>query len=185
MNIAEHAIEWLGRIDDEEGKAINRYTDDTSKRLNSYLRGVSENQNIQVTKQDIKDIALIQNAISKFNFDKPLTVYRGVGETEFKNILEGSNTHTFLEFKSTSIEQEIGSKFAYNQETRNKDDWHYLLKVNVPAYANGAYIEMLSEYDDEYEYLLNTNQKYKIVNEPITPRYKKLTILEIEVLSDE
>lgn len=185
MNIAERAVDWLGEIEDEEGKAINRYTDDTSERINSYLRGVSEEENIQVTEQDIKDISLIQSAISKFKFDQPLTVYRGIGESEFKNILEGYNTHTFLEFKSTSIEQEIADKFAYNPLVKNKEDWHYLLKVNIPAYANGAYIEMLSEYEDEYEYLLNANQKYKIVGEPITPENQKLTILEIEVLSNE
>lgn len=186
MNLNEYAKHWVkDLIDDVEGLAINRYTDDSSERINAYLRGVSDEQNIKVTQQDIQDIELIKNAINKFKFNKPLTLYRGLGENEYKNILEHSNLQTFLEFKSTSTEKSVAENFAYNQEVSNKDGWNYLLKVNVPKFGNGAYIEQLTEYEDEFEYLLNVNQKYKVVGQPITPQNTKLTILEIEVLDNE
>ncbi|HDT8472015.1 TPA: hypothetical protein REB16_001968, partial [Staphylococcus pseudintermedius] len=78
-------------------------------------------------------------------------------------------SNTFLSFTSTSIDKEVAE---------NIDDRAKILKIDVPKGAKGAYLEFVSEFSEELEFLLDKNTRFKIISDN-----EATGVLHLEVLT--
>jgi len=159
--------QWSAKITNEESIAIYDYTNMGYIDINGYLiSGKNDDKTLN------KKIELISNAISKFNFDKPITVYRGISYTEFDVILNSNKLNTFETFKSTSIYTDVANRFPEDKKTE------YTILFKVPANSKGAYIQSNSEFPEEFEYLLDKGTRY-IINRQESNVANKILVLEV------
>lgn len=94
--------------------------------------------------------AIISDAICRCPVKQQLTCYRGISDNLMKDVPIGT-TFKFDQFISTSI-VEVGAlkkKFKY--------------VIVVPEGTKGAYLENLSAFKGQYEFLLDYNCEYKLI----------------------
>ena len=165
------AKKWESILSDSEKNSIRGYTDQKSDMINTYLRTPKEAvyyksfNKINVDRQ-IKDI---DNAISKFALDEPITTYRGTNLIEFGKDIYGidemkklvGQTKTLLGYSSTST----------NRNVANDDfDGEMLIEYSIPkGIGSGAYLDYMSVMDldmekRESEFLLKRNAQIKITS---------------------
>ena len=149
-NNMSEAEQFYYSLTDAEKSAIVDMQQST-RMLNEYMSGRSDVEP-QYKKQFDATIANTKSAIDKYQLNKPVTLYRGVGEKEFNSIAEGGKTESF---KSTSVDPSRAEAFARNQGG-------YIIEYKVSkgsrvANVNGA------PGANEGEYLIDSNVKYKKV----------------------
>ena len=161
--------DWYEQMWEKEyDETIYRYTGDYYSYINSYLRSgdfTAPSGDYYYKNDADKDIKEIDYAISKFEFMKPLTVYRdsdtslfGGRKMSYEQLkaLEGA-TVTDKAYMSTSLlkdlpgEQTVGGAVSY--------------RIDIPASAGkAAYIAKSSENPQEREVLVARNSQYKVKN---------------------
>ncbi|TPR12344.1 ADP-ribosyltransferase [Apilactobacillus timberlakei] len=160
-NLYAEGAKWAKGLSKKQYKAVgdyslSGYTDD-----NTYLR-TGKSKKLIKTKQEVKNI---QSALSKFDLKKPITVYRGLNGIGYSKGLNGQpnqvgSVYSDKAFQSTSVDQNAAIGFL-NTSEKNPDN-NILIKLNVPAGKNGAYINSISKSKNEKEYLLNSGKKLVI-----------------------
>ena len=153
--LRKDSVEWIKALTDDELYAIAKYTknivdnnaDDFFKRLNAMLRG-------EIPHNDRLDhyAKLISSGISKFELKHDIICYRTMKSNPFKSAKAG-DIITLNQFVSTSV---VKSKTL-------KGD--FFMTIKVKANTNGAYIERLSSYPNQREFLLNMGLEYYVVSE--------------------
>ena len=160
--------EWVASLSSEEKHAIRKYSYnslDTKgnrffERLNAMLRGAYNKKDVDVLAR-YSDI--ISTAISKHPLQIEIECYRGTDVDATIGLADG--TEFILEqFTSTSV---IRSKAL------EKD---YLYVIKVPIGARGAYIERISAFPSQREFLLDKSCKYRLLK-----RSGKTVYLEVLV----
>lgn len=145
---------WIQSLNPEEIRAIKKYTKNSGDpnddkffaRLNAMLRGdISQNENLNYYSD------LISDSISKFELKHDIVCYRAI---EFNPYVDFKIGDIFIEpqFTSTSI---VKSK-ALNKP--------FILKINVPKGSQGAYIESISQYPAQREFIIDKDSAFKIVS---------------------
>lgn len=170
----DHTIEWVKKLSEEQIHDIGLYGMHEYKQINKYLDNKNTGKNQSYDKEIEKKINNIYHALSMYNFDKPLTLYRGINKAEYHELKRNDKLKMFKSFKSTSITEDIA------QEFRAHHRYGCMVILHVPPYANGGYIAPLVDLPDEEEFLLNLGTEYKIINEYVKNR---IIYLEIEVKS--
>ena len=176
QELTRHTMEWEKKLNTDEILDIAGYALNDYKLINKYLDGKEMGigqKHSPILESKIKNIS---NALSKYKFDKPITVYRGINKDEYHDLKDNNILKMFKTFKSTSIAEDIAHEF--------KEDHRYgcMVVMHVPPYANGGFIAPIVDLADEKEYLINLGTEYKIVNEYIKNGMK---YLEIEVKSND
>lgn len=167
---------WFDHKTVGETKAIKNYTGGPCKAINSYLRGIFKLADALAEKDDeaywntrmlktvIPTIFHLDKAISKFETPVPLRVHRIVSKDMMPKFLEAQkNGGIFVEdgYCSTTL---IQGSFGDEGNDIN-------LVIDVPPGKGiGAYVEDVSEYGGEYEYLMARGTMFKIHS--ITPATK-------------
>lgn len=165
--------QWKSKLTDNEKRAIVSYTSsDAYETINKILRNGELNIADEITKDRIMNI---DSAISKFNLEDNIKVYRYVNtgqsigldsENPFKligkdKILKGytSTSPTLDCFEVDSIEDLKG----------------VFLEIDVPkGRGNGAYINSLSAYKDaEYEFLVKQNARI-VISDVVVDEHKTI-----------
>lgn len=153
--LREEYKEWYTLLSKEELRAIRKYSYnsyDKGKnrfflRLNAMLRG-----ELKVYKSDNLEYyaALISSALQKHTCKHNFICYRGidVGLPEHAKV---GDEISFGQFLSTSV---IKSKALHRK---------YMFKIYVPSGTTGAYIEEISYFPKQREFLLDKNCVFRIL----------------------
>ena len=150
--LREDSKEWVQKLTSEETRSVKKYTkniDDPADdkfyaRLNAMLRG-------EIPKDDTLEYYSnqISSAISKFELKHDIVCYRTLDSNVYKNFKVGS---VFKEpqFISTSVAKSKVLKKPFS------------LVIHVPEGSNGAYIELLSSYAVQREFIINSNSVFRV-----------------------
>lgn len=145
--------DWINTLTAEEVRAIKKYTKNSGDpadnrfyaRLNAMLRGDSP---IDETLQYYSD--LISNALHKNKLSHDIVCYRNMSMNVFADFNVGD---IFIpkQFLSASVTKSGALSGSYK------------MKIHVKKGAKGAYIESLSKYPRQREFLLDKNCAYRIL----------------------
>lgn len=150
--LREDSKKWVQKLTSEETRSVKKYTkniDDPADdkfyaRLNAMLRG-------EIPKDDTLEYYSnqISSAISKFELKHDIVCYRTLDSNVYKNFKVGS---VFKEpqFISTSVAKSKVLKKPFS------------LVIHVPEGSNGAYIELLSSYPVQREFIINSNSVFRV-----------------------
>lgn len=142
--LRKDAKEWIQTLSDDEVKAINKYTfngkDEDGLRLfekiNGFLDGRYKPFNDKEKEIILRNTTNINKGLLKNKLKHDIIVYR---KDHYPKLLEGSNK----KFLSTSVTKKGVIKGSPN------------VAIIVPKGTRGSYVESLSEYKKQREYLLN------------------------------
>lgn len=158
---------WGKQLSKKEYKAVGDYTGNKYYRdINkSLITGHAKNKFIKNTTKSLKA------ATNKFYLPFDLTVYRGTNE-ELMNLS--------LNNQPLKVGAMIQNK-GYSSATLSKDtavDYSkgVVYKINVPKGYHGAYIEPLSKFTTEKEYLINPNAKMRVTGIQKVDYSKEITL---------
>lgn len=146
--------EWANYLSDEEMRIIRHYTDNPNY-YNDLLRGF---ENRKCTPSELAEIGKISEIISSAPLKEKVILFRGVDRNALGKYANYSPEElvgkVFLEkaFMSTSLLPETAAEFSYG----------VLLVINAPKGTKGAYIDKLSAFKGEYEFLLDKGQNMLI-----------------------
>lgn len=164
---------WENLNDNEKKQAIERFNNKTksqqyydglnyneqtgltamsydTRNLNEYMSGRRKDfSNAQKERLD-KQIANVKSAISKYNLEKPITLYRGVSKEEFDGIKDGGKTTSF---KSTSTDEKRAEAFARNQGG-------YIIEYHAGKGSRVADVNGVPNANED-EFLIDSDVKYK------------------------
>jgi len=118
--------------------------------INEYMSGRNKDFDDE-TKKDLEEkIKNIKSAISKYDLEKPITLYRGVSKEEFNEVQKDGKTTSF---KSASTNENVADTFAKNQGG-------YIIEYRVGKGGRVADVNGLPRADED-EYLIDSDVKYK------------------------
>lgn len=143
--------EYMKSLTEEEKKALFKYSLDGYMLINQRLREV-----YPIDTDDVrKNIELIDSALSKFIFLKPLKVTRKIFiYGSFKNYLNEIEKKGFIldkGFQSTSLSTNVFNNF-----------YNVLLEIDIYNPFCGAFIAPICSNPDEEEFLIKRDTKILI-----------------------
>lgn len=150
--------EWIANLTNEEIHAIRKYSFnsyDRSKskrffeRLNNFLRGGYKGTDKEMLERYGN---VISTALKKAPTKHAFICYRRVNYVPIDESYSVGDIIIFDQFISTSV--------ALSKTLSGK----YLLIIYVPVNVNGAYIENLSYFPKQREFLLDKGQEYEILS---------------------
>ena len=168
LQLREEFSEWINELSEKEKIAIQKYSYNSMdnkpnrffERLNSMLRG-SYNKPDKELLQNYADI--ISKAICKHSLSCSIICYRGVTVDTTSDFVIGTE-FSFRQFISTTV--------IKNKVFRTP----YIYIMYVPKGTKGAYIEQLSRFPKQREFLLDRSCRYKLLS-------RKGNVIKLEVIS--
>lgn len=151
--LREDSNEWINRLSPEEIRANKKYTKNSGDpkddkfyaRLNSMLRGdIPEDDTLKYYSD------VISGAIAKFELKHDIICYRSVKHNPVEEMKVG-DIYEPKQFISTSVVSSRTLKGDYN------------IVIIAKKGSKGAYIELLSKYQNQREFLFDKNLKYRIL----------------------
>nr|QOS14457.1 putative insecticidal protein [Bacillus thuringiensis] len=161
-----------------EKEAITAYTGAKYDPINQYLR---ENKGVLKDGEKLNTvIKQIDSGLEKTVTSKSITVYKRVSEgvfnreygelrslqapytindTVFQKVKEEFTNKDFIghAFESTSLAKDPSKSYS-------NDRYPILYKITVPEGIHGAFIEPISKYNDQLEFLIARGYTYKLNN---------------------
>ena len=143
--LREDSNEWIDRLSSEEIRAIKKYTKNSGDpkddkfyaRLNSMLRGdIPEDDTLKYYSD------VISGAIAKFELKHDIICYRSVKHNPVEGMKIG-NIYEPKQFVSTAVVSSRTLKGDYN------------IVIIAKKGSKGAYIELLSKYPNQREFLFD------------------------------
>ncbi|EST12376.1 ADP-ribosyltransferase [Sporolactobacillus laevolacticus] len=167
---------WIESLTESEKNGIKQYTGNDYRKINTYLRGLSDS----LDGVDLHVINDIKSGLDKARVPHNMQVYRGTDIKPFEDLLEIGkdgkiNSDSLIGksikddgFVSTAIVKE--SSFGYMNVS-----W----EINVPKGANAAYVGKISQYPNEAELLLNAGQEMMIKSVNVDNAGKLQVVLDL------
>lgn len=140
----------------------------------------------------------ISEELSKFKLPEPINVRRAVGNVDYitgatssVEDMKNSIGKVFTEkgFTSTTVLSDSALPFASGKKTEST---RATLDIYVPPNSRGAYIYKISEHSAEFEYLLDRNTKFIVIDageREVVNKYTGETTIErfmkLEVIPDD
>ncbi|MBQ9989674.1 MAG: hypothetical protein IJP31_01830 [Lachnospiraceae bacterium] len=164
--LREEYNKWIKELTLEEKKAIRKYSYNSLdsrpnrffKRSNAMLRGEYNKSDIEILKKYAK---VISKAIHRHRLEHDIICYRCVDVDPTKDLIEGTE-FTFDQFISTSVIKSKTLRGRYN------------FIIYAPVGTLGAYIEKISVFPNQREFLLDSSCIYKLLS-------RKGNVIELEV----
>lgn len=162
-------------FDREDNPNIYKYTGGSYEAINGVLRGGESLERIKrrygsdfdQTKYE-KIAEGVSEELSKFKLNETIELKRSVGDVDFitgasSSIEDMKNSigKIYVEkgFSSSSVANDVYSPFAAKSPTRTT-----LEIVADKRYTRGAYIYKISEHSAEFEFLIDKNTAYKVLD---------------------
>lgn len=151
--LREDSKEWINSLSPEEIRAIKKYTKNSGDpkddkfyaRLNSMIRGdIPEDDTLKYYSD------VISGAIAKFELKHDIICYRSVKHNPVEGMKVG-DIYEPKQFISTAVVASRALKGDYD------------IIIIAKKGSTGAYIELLSKYPKQREYLFDRNLKYKVL----------------------
>jgi hypothetical protein len=153
--------------------AAKAYTGDEYTDINNHLRGTGDSEPSEQVKQHTEDLSAL---CDRRMLDKDIVTYRrdkgqglpnggALSDDEFKSL--AGSTMTDKGFTSTSVESENLLEYGAIE-----------YEIRVPAGSRGAYVEPISNYAEEREFIIGNGTQYKIVDAQADFMGRKL-VLEV------
>lgn len=152
--LREDSKEWINSLSSEEVRAIKKYTKNSGDpkddkfyaRLNSMLRGdIPEDDTLKYYSD------VISGAIAKFELKHDIICYRSVNYNPVEGMKVG-DIYEPKQFVSSAVTKSGAISGNYN------------LIIFAKKGSKGAYIELLSKYPNQREFLFDKNLKYSILD---------------------
>ena len=121
-----------------------------TRNINEYMSGRRKDFNAETKKNLDERIKNVKSAISKYELEKPVTLYRGVSKEEFDGIKEGGKTTSF---KSASKDEKRAEAFARNQGG-------YIIEYHAGKGSRVADVNGVPMANED-EFLIDSDVKYK------------------------
>ena len=121
-----------------------------TRNINEYMSGRRKDFNDETKKNLDERIKNVKSAISKYELEQPVTLYRGVNKEEFDGIKEGGKTTSF---KSTSTDEKRAEAFAKNQGG-------YIIEYHAGKGSRVADVNGVPMANED-EFLIDSDVKYK------------------------
>ncbi|MDZ4406745.1 hypothetical protein ORM92_23150 [Bacillus cereus] len=174
----ENYENWKNNLLKAEKEAITAYTGAKYDPINQYLR---ENQGILKDGEKLNTvIKQIDSGLEKTITSKPIIVYKRVSEgifnreygeirslqapysintTVLQKVKEEFTNKEYISygFESTSLAKDPSKSYS-------NDRYPILYKISVPQGIHGAFIEPISKYNDQLEFLIARGYTYKLNN---------------------
>lgn len=184
-----------GNISNLEKKALRNYTD--AERSFVLINEVEREGNTQggresrERKQARKIGEQLRATLAESRVNKPVVLYRGASNLQYKNsdIKKGAILQ-WQGFTSTSLSQQVGEEFAGSPDGR---DGGILYQIKASTKVRGLrFIGDISQMPDQYEVLINTDAKFRVVKDLGFPKTRTLNlkgqkpvrVVELELLDD-
>ncbi|MBQ6416313.1 MAG: hypothetical protein IJJ65_08710 [Butyrivibrio sp.] len=156
---------WIEVLTTEEIRAIKKYSYNSFdkkpnrfyERLNAMLRGRKTYEQDMLAKY----ADTISEAIGKHTLQQPIICYRG-SDIDITDGFHVDDTIVSSQFISTSLVET--KAFSYK----------YKYTIYAPAGARGAYIEEISRFPKQREFLIDRNTRFRLLS-----RYKNRFELEV------
>lgn len=184
---------------------INAYTGGSYEGINAverFKKGSKEYERYDKSYHGIEQFKSVSDGISdeisRFKNSGDLQVYRSVGEVSYitgttssVEDMIASIGKTYIEkgFTSTTVCSDTTLPFGGFKDTKTK------LEIYVPKNARGAYIYKISDSPAEFEYLIDKNTKFKIVDAGVrdidvkdfrgNTKKEKERFMKLEVVTDD
>ena len=152
--LRKESDEWIKQLSKEEERAIKKYTKNSGDpkddkfyaRLNSMLRG--EYPSDSTLEYYSK---LISNGLSKYELKNDIICYRALSFDAYEGFNIGE---IFIEpqFVSTSVTKSKALNLPFK------------ITIRVPQGGRGAYIENLSKYPNQREFLIDKNVPFRVIS---------------------
>ncbi|MCY8486170.1 T7SS effector LXG polymorphic toxin [Bacillus atrophaeus] len=167
---------WIESLTPSEQNSIKQYTGDDYKKINDYLRGISDS----LDGIDLDTIYNIKNGLDKARVPHTMQVYRGTDLRPLESLIE------FDKYGDVNAESLIGKTFRDNGfvstaivKESSFDHMKVSWEINVPAGANAAYIGKISHFPNEAELLLNFGQEMLIKSARVDSSNKLHIVLDL------
>ncbi|MCY8929882.1 T7SS effector LXG polymorphic toxin [Bacillus subtilis] len=168
--------DWIKSLTPSEQEAIKQYTGDDYKKINDYLRGISDS----LDGIDLDTIYNIKNGLDKARVPHNLQVYRGTDLRPLESLIE------INKYGDINAESLIGKIFRDNGfvstaivKESSFDHMEVSWEINVPAGTNAAYLGKISHFPNEAELLLNFGQEMVIKSAHVDSNNKLHIILDL------
>ncbi len=156
---------WINNLTAEEIRAIRKYTknsDDTKNdkfyaRLNAMLRGEIPGSSTLIYYSNV-----ISNAILRYDLKHDIICYRTLSFDAYKDFSVG-DIFKDPQFISTSV---VMSRTLKND---------FMVIIKVPKGSCGAYIENISKFPNQREFILDKQSAFKVIS-------KSESLIELEML---
>lgn len=155
-NISLQYRPWVKSLTSKELLLIKKYILNSNDQFkpNRFFECLNKAMRGEYYKSDLHKLCMygniISNAISRQPVSVPLVCYRGVDD-DFLSKVEIGDIFSFNQFISTSVIERcaLRKKFKY--------------VIIIPTGAKGAYIEDVSLFRGQYEFLLDKSCTYKLI----------------------
>ena len=160
---------WYKNLSSKELYLLKKYTYNSFdykkpnrffERLNKNLRGEYDGKD---KKKLLQYAEIISTAINKHSLEQTIVCYRRVDNDILKNVKVGT-IFQFSQFISTSVVKKCALKKKYT----------YIIIAHVGT--KGAFLEKISAFTGQYEFLLDKGCKYRLLS-----KEKKIVILEVVI----
>ena len=148
-DFAAHWNSWGGALSAAERRGVKSYTDYGFRELNDGLRGNPKPPPVP----DKKLMASLDSALSKGKTPTAMVVHRGVSRDMLSKFKAGQ-AYVDKGYMSTSVDRGKAENFGGKSGP--------LLRITVPKGASGAYVEKLSVFKGEKEFLIPRGQRLNI-----------------------
>jgi len=145
-------------------KSVKEYTSGGYASINDYLA-------TSATPKENPHVENINRAIKKFELEDNITVYRGTKAKFYTGYAEGDTFESKV-FYSSSTDESFAKAFYADVESYGEKPM--LLEIRVPSGTKCIYVGSNSAYEDEKEFLLSHELKYKVI-----ARDKDSMVLEV------
>lgn len=155
--------ELVSSLSPNEHNAIVSYTGNGYHDMNSYLRTGNEvyNKNGNTSKK----IKSMTDALEKSSLKEDIVVHRGIGGSLPKMLGVDNSTLKNKEFQQSLRGTVITEKGFFSSGGSMKDAWGGTkIHAKVPKGSKGMYVDPISKFQGEHEFILQRNSSFKIVD---------------------
>lgn len=179
-------MDWANNLDDDLKRSVEKYTGNSYKAVNANLRGTYEH-----TKPDWVDdmVDKLTKVLDNVEVKEDIATYRGMNvhhlDETFKKFYNKNGEFKFdktdeilKEAKDKLVGTIVEDKGFVSTTIKESSTFNrnVNMKINVPKGAKGGYIEDLSKFSDEKEFLLQRDSKFQIID-----AHMSTDTLELEV----
>ena len=146
-----------------EHNSIVSYTGNGYFDMNNYLRTGNEvyNKNGNTSKK----IKSMTDALEKSSLKEDIVVHRGIGGSLPKMLGVDNNTLKNKEFQQSLRGTVITEKGFFSSGGAMKDAWGGTkIHAKVPKGSKGMYVDPISQFPGEHEFILQRNSSFKITD---------------------